>query len=93
MGLVPIWSPLTSNEFALKGSNYIMAVLNVKSFYTNKTIKGIIEYCAKDLFFENTSIENLTKEDVCDSLSSAAKELFYIFNNSLYYQVDVVAEA
>lgn len=56
MGLVPIWSPLTSNEFALKGSNYIMAILNVKSFYTNKTIKGIIEYCAKDLFFENTSI-------------------------------------
>ena len=70
-----------------------MAILNVKSFYTNKTIKGIIEYFANDLFFENTSIENLTKEDICGSLSSAAKELFHIFNNGLYYQVDIVAEA
>ena len=70
-----------------------MAILNVKSFYTNKTIKGIIEYFANDLFFENTSIENLTKEDICGSLSSAAKELFHIFNNGLCYQVDVVAEA
>lgn len=37
--------------------------------------------CVNDLFFDNTKIENLTKEDVCDLLSALAK-------NSLYHQID-----
>ena len=42
--------------------------------------------------FDNTDIESLTKEDVCDFLSAAAKESFYIFNNSLYFQIDGVVQ-
>lgn len=32
------------------------------------------ENCVNDLFFDNTKIENLTKEDVCELLSAPAKK-------------------
>lgn len=42
------------------------------------------------IFFDNTKTENLTKEHFCDLLSASAKESLFIFNNSLYYQLDGV---
>ena len=38
-----------------------------------------------------SKIENLTKKDVYDLLSTAANESFFIFNNNLYPQIDVAA--
>ena len=40
------------------------------------------------IFFDNTKTENLTTEHFCDLLSASAKESFFIFDNSLYYQLD-----
>ena len=43
------------------------------------------------MFFDKSKIDNLTKQDLYDLLSAAAKESFFIFNNSLYRQIDGVA--
>ena len=44
-----------------------------------------------DLFFDKSKIDNLTKRELHDLLSAAAKESFFIFDNSLYRQIDGVA--
>ena len=41
--------------------------------------------------FDITKIDNLTKQNVYDLLSAATKESFFIFDNSLYRQIDGVA--
>ena len=43
------------------------------------------------MFFDKSKIDNLTKQDVHDLLSAAAKESFFIFDNSLYRQIDGTA--
>ena len=43
------------------------------------------------MFFDKSKIDNLTKQDEYDLLSAAAKESFFIFDNSLYRQIDGVA--
>ena len=52
-----------------------MLNLDVESLFTNKPLKLI----------------NLTGQVVYDLLSAAAKWLLYIFDNSLYCQIDRVA--
>ena len=54
-------------------------------------VEETIENCVNDLFFDKSKIDNLTKQDVHDLLSSAVKKLFFIFDNSLYCQIDVIA--
>ena len=44
-----------------------------------------------DVFFDKSKIDNLTKQDLHDLLSAAAKESFFIFDNSLCRQIDEVA--
>ena len=43
------------------------------------------------IFFDKSKIDNLTKQDIHDFLSAAAKESFFSFDNSLYCQKDGVA--
>ena len=49
-----------------------------------------LQNCVNDLFFDKSKIDNLTKQDVYDLLSAAAKESFFIFDNSLYRQINGV---
>ena len=100
--LVPILSPLAINEYTVKDSfafakeitktncNYVMAILDVESLFTNISLEETIENCLHDLLFDKSTTDNLTKEDVHDLLSAAAKESFFIFDNSLYSQIDGV---
>ena len=55
-----------------------MATLEVESLFTNIPLKEMIEHCV-NLFFDNSKIDNLTKQDVYDLLSAAAKESFLKF--------------
>ena len=99
---MPILSPLAINEYAVKDSfvfakkitktnwNYVMACL-VESLFTNIPSEETIENCVNDLLFDKSKIDNLTKLDVHDLLSAAAKESFFSFDNSLYRQTDGVA--
>ena len=101
--LVPILSPLTANEYTVKDSfafakeitktdfNYVMASLDVESLVTNMPLEETIENCVNDLFFDKSKIDNLTKQDLYDLLSAAAKEWLFIFDSSLYRQIDRVA--
>ena len=68
-----------------------MASLDVDSLFTNIPLEETIEKCVNDLFFDKSKIDNLTKQDLYDLLSAAAKESFFIFDNSLYRQIDVGA--
>ena len=98
--LGPILFPLTINEYTAKDSftfakeitktdcNYVLASLDVKSLFTNMPLEETIENCINDLFFNKSKIDNSTKQDLYDLLSAAAKELFFIFGNSLYRQID-----
>ena len=38
-----------------------------------------------------TLVKGITKNDFCDLLNLATKELFFTFNNKFYIQVDSVA--
>ena len=83
--LVPILCPLAINEYTVKDSfafakeitkanyNYIMASLDVASLFTNIFLEETIENCINDLVFDKYKIDNLTKQDVHDLLSVAAK--------------------
>ena len=42
------------------------------------------------MFFDKCKIDNPTKQYIYDLLSAAAKESFFIFDNSLYRQIDGV---
>ena len=52
-----------------------MATLDVESLFTNIPLEEMIENSI-DLFFDNSKIDNLTKQDVYDLLSAAAKAFF-----------------
>ena len=100
--LVPIISALTINIYTVKDSfafakettktdsNYGMATLDVESLFTNIPLEEMVENSI-DLFFDNSKIDNVTKQDVYDLLSAAAKVFFKIFGNSLYHKIDGLA--
>ena len=101
--LVHILSPLTINEYTVKDSffpfakeitksdgNYVIASLDVESLFTNIPLEETIENCVNDLFFDRSKINNPTKQDLYDLLSAAAKESFFLFDNSIYRQIDGV---
>ena len=59
--------------------------------FANIPLEKTIRNCINDLFFDKFKIENQTKQDLYDLCSAAAKESFFIFDNSLYRQIDGVA--
>ena len=82
---MPILSPLAIKEYTFKDSfafakeitktecNYVMAILDVKSLFTNIPLEKMIENCVNYLFFDRSKIDNLNKQDVYDVFSAAAK--------------------
>ena len=103
--LVTVLSPLAINEYTVNDSfafakeitncNYLMAILDVESLFTNIPLEETIENCVNDLFFDKYKIDNLTKQDVHDLLSAAGKRIvylfiFFFFYKSLYRQINGV---
>ena len=56
-----------------------MDTLDIESLFTNIPLVETIENCVNDLFFDKSKIDNLTKQDLYDLLSGAAKESFFYF--------------
>ena len=52
---------------------YVMASLVVEDLLTNIPLEETIENCVNDLFFDKSKIDNLTKQNLYDLLSAAAK--------------------
>ena len=62
-----------------------MVSLDVESLFINIALQETIENCVNDLLLDKSKIDNLTKQDVYDLLSAAAKKWLFISDNSLYH--------
>ena len=101
--LVPILKPLTTNEFTVKDSfhfaeeivdqqhDLFMGSLDVDSLFTNIPLEETIEICTNELFKESETVEGLSKTEFKELLSLATKDSHFIFDRTLYKQIDGVA--
>ena len=100
--LVPILKPLTTNEFTVKDSfhfaeeivdqqHLFMSILDVASLFTNIPLEETIEICTNELFKESETVEGLSKTEFKELLSLATKDSHFIFDGTLYKQIDGVA--
>ena len=101
--LVPILKPLTANEFTVKDSfnfaeeivdqqhDLFMGSLDVDSLFTNIPLEETIEICTNELFKESETIEGLSKTEFKELLSLATEDSHFIFDGTLYKQVDGLA--
>ena len=98
--LVPILKPLATNEFTVKDSfhfaeeivdqqhDLLMGSLDVDSLFTSILLETI-EICTNELFKESEIVEGLSKTEFKELLSLATKESHFIFDGTLYKQIDV----
>ena len=101
--LVPILSPLTSNEFLVNDSfsfadkvssfcpDHFMASLGVESLFTNIPLNEVINICIDDLFCDTNTIHNLDRNDMRELWTLTAYESTFIFDQVMYRQIDGVA--
>ena len=61
------------------------------SLFTNIPLEETIKICTESIYDQNDSIESLNKSEFKELLSLATKESYFIFNETLYKQIDVVA--
>ena len=100
--LVPILKPLTTNEFIGKDSfhfaeeivdqqhDLFMGSLDVDSLFTNIPLEETIEICTNELFKESDTVEGLSKTEFKELLSVATKDSHFIFDGTLFKQIDGV---
>ena len=103
MFLVTILSCLTTNEFTVKDSfsfakeiveqdtSFYMGSLDVDSPFTNISLEETINICTESIYNQNDSVEGLNKSEFKELLSLATKVSYFIFNEFLYKQIDVLA--
>ena len=101
--LVPILSPLTSNDVLVENTflfadevssfcpDHFMANLDVKSFFINLSLNEVIDICIEDLFCDTNTIHNLDRNDTRELLTLPVYELFFIFDQVMYRQIVGVA--
>ena len=76
---------LINNLIFLTGS------LDVDFLFTYIPLEETIEICTNELFKESETIEGLSKSEFKEVLSLATKDLHFIFNGTLYKQINGVA--
>ena len=101
--LVPIMSPLTSNQFTVHDPfsfadkvssfcpDHFMASLHVESLFTNIPLNEVIDICIDDSFSDTNTIHNIDGNDMRELLTLAAYESFFIFDQVMYRQTDGAA--
>ena len=101
--LVRILKPLTINEFTVKDSSHFaeeivdqqhdlfMGNLDVDSLFTDITLEETIEICTNELFKESETVQTLSKTEFKEVLSLATKDSHFIFDGTLYKQIDGLA--
>ena len=104
--LVPKLAHLTTNEYTLKNSyefadfinslqnsnKFVMCSFDIESLFTNIPLDETLRICMDKLFPNEDSIyENFTKHQFKRLLELATKKNSFIFNKTLYEQVDGVA--
>ena len=101
--LVQILEPLIKSKYTVKDlfnfaietveqdSSNFMGSLDIDSLFTNIPLEETIGICTKNLFNNGGIVHDLEKSEFEDLLSVATKELYFVFNNILYKQIDRVA--
>ena len=99
----PIAVPLATNEFTVTDSfhfaedivdqqhDFFMGSLNVDSLFTNIPLEETIEICTSQLFKESEAVKGLSKTEFKNLLSLATKDSHFIFDGTLYKQIDDMA--
>ena len=97
------FKPSTTNEFTVKDyfhfaeeivdqqHDLFLGSLDVDSLFTNKALEETIEICTNELFKESETVEGLSRTEFKDLLSLATKDSHFIFDGTLYNQIDGVA--
>ena len=68
-----------------------MASLDVESLFTKIPLEQTVKNCVNDLFSNNFYSGKLSRKNLYELLKLATTELFFIFDNKLYKQIDRVA--
>ena len=68
-----------------------MGSLDVNSLFINIPLEEIIEICTNELFKESETAKGLSKSEFKELLSLATKDLHFIYEATLYKQIDGVA--
>ena len=68
-----------------------MSRLNVDPLFTNIPLEETIEICTNKLFKKSENVEGLTKTVFKELFSLATKDSHFIFDGTLYKQIDGVA--
>ena len=95
-----LFIPFNVNEFTVKDSFHFAEeivdqqhdlFMDVDSLFTNIPLEETIEICTNELFKESETVEGLSKTDFKELLSLATKDSHFIFDGTLYKQIDGVA--
>lgn len=102
--LIPLIEPFTQNGYTLKNSydfvdiiqglklssSNFMVSLDIKSLYTNVPVIETINILITKIFGDNedVSFHNFTKHDLTEFLKLTVLNSYFIFNNSLFKQID-----
>ena len=68
-----------------------MASLDVESLFTNIPLNETINNLVNDMFLNQDIVNTFNKRDMFELLSIATKELFFIFDEKIYRQIDGVS--
>jgi hypothetical protein len=100
--LVPILEDLTINEFSVKNSyslyddlrkldipvNSFLTSFDVTSLFTNIPLEETVDIVCNKIFDGHDSFMSMTKCEFKSLLTLAARESFFLFNNTPYLQLD-----
>ena len=101
--LVPLLTPLTSNDYTIKDSfsfaeevsffdcAHYMTSFDTEFLFTNIPSQETINICVDKLLENKTKVNNLSKESFRSLLELATLNSFFIFDGKYYNQKDGVA--
>ena len=105
--LVPIIAPITINEYTVRDSftfakeisdssfnfpeGIFMTSFDAESLFTNIPLTETVDICANSLYGDEESSVSLNREDFKTLLSTAVRDVPFIFNGNYYKQTDGVA--
>ena len=67
-----------------------MGSWNFDSLFTNTLLEKTVENCTNGFFKESETIEGLRKSEFKELLSLETKDSHFIFDGTLYEQIDVI---
>ena len=68
-----------------------MASFDVKSLFTQIPLDETIDICLEELFINTEVVNGFTRSQLRELLFLATKECYFLFNNTLYKQIDGVS--